>query len=208
GTARPPEKPEKHVGRGLVLPLYVSGNHAPGWWAVCITMLADASAFAALVFGYFYYWTIDEGFLDRAAHGTGAGWASAAAVTMIVAWASTLWAARANRQGQVAHSRMLLGVAALAGALATYCMLAVPASTDLVPTAHVYDATVWLVAGWTALHLGVGLLMAVYCLARSAAGLLTPVYDADLRNTMLYWHFTLGQGLAALAMLVLFPAGD
>ncbi|HMM75973.1 MAG TPA: cytochrome c oxidase subunit I [Gammaproteobacteria bacterium] len=206
GTARPPEKPAKHVGRGLVLPLYAAGTGAPGWWGMCITMLADASAFAALVFGYFYYWTIDEGFLDRAVQGTGAGCAGAAAAAMLGAWASVLCAARVNRHGHAGRGRLLLGMAALGSAIAAGCALAVPASAGLAPAAHVYDAMVWLVAGWIALHVAVGLLMVLYCLARSAARLLTPVYDADLRNTALYWHFALGQGLAALAMLALFPA--
>ncbi len=45
-----PEKEEKDCGRGLVLPLYVSGDLAPGWWAMFITMIDDLSAFFGLVF--------------------------------------------------------------------------------------------------------------------------------------------------------------
>ena len=70
GTARIPEKPEKAVGLGVVLPLYASGPHSVGWWAMFITMLGIMSAFLSLVFGYFFYWTSRPTFLD---HVTGPG---------------------------------------------------------------------------------------------------------------------------------------
>ena len=47
GTGLIPEKPSKPAGRGLVLPLYSSGPVSPGWWAMFITMTADATAFPA-----------------------------------------------------------------------------------------------------------------------------------------------------------------
>ena len=74
GTAAIPEKPEKDVGLGLKLPLYVSGPASVGWWAMFITMLADLTAFVCLVFGYFFYWTIHEDFPPDAAQGPGVFW--------------------------------------------------------------------------------------------------------------------------------------
>ncbi|MGC1955296.1 MAG: cytochrome c oxidase subunit I, partial [Gammaproteobacteria bacterium] len=62
GTALIPEKEDKNVGLGLRLPLYRSGPESVGWWAMFITMLADMTAFAGLVFGYFFYWTIHDDF--------------------------------------------------------------------------------------------------------------------------------------------------
>ena len=62
GTAIIPEKPEKDVGLGLRLPLYVSGPRSVGWWAMFITMLGDMTAFLSLVFGYFFYWTVHADF--------------------------------------------------------------------------------------------------------------------------------------------------
>src|SRR3546814_17699035 len=60
GTAEIPEKAEKAVGLGLTLPLYASGPAGVGWWAMFITLLGDATAFAGLVFGYFFFWTIHD----------------------------------------------------------------------------------------------------------------------------------------------------
>src|SRR5690606_31604348 len=50
GTARIPEKPEKHVGLGLTLPLYATGSESVGWWGMLVAMLGDMTAFLALVF--------------------------------------------------------------------------------------------------------------------------------------------------------------
>ncbi len=61
-TALIPEAPTGDVGLGLTLPRYASGSDAPGWWAVWITMLGDATAFACLVFGFFFYWTASDNF--------------------------------------------------------------------------------------------------------------------------------------------------
>src|SRR5690606_9864478 len=58
GTAIIPEKPEKDVGLGVTLPIYVSGVKSVGWWAMFITMVGDGTAFASLIFGYFFYWTV------------------------------------------------------------------------------------------------------------------------------------------------------
>jgi hypothetical protein len=42
-------------------------------------------------------------------------------------------------------------------------------------------------------------------MARSAAGLLTPVRRATFDNTMLLWHYTVGQGLLGLLVVHGFP---
>jgi cytochrome c oxidase subunit I+III len=47
--------------------------------------------------------------------------------------------------------------------------------------------------------------MLLYCVARSLAGRLTVVYDIDLRNVALYWHFAAITALVTVAVLALFP---
>ena len=71
GTAFIPEKEAKDVGLGLRLPLYASGPASVGWWAMRITMLGDITAFVALVFGYFFYWTIHADFPPDPTYGPG-----------------------------------------------------------------------------------------------------------------------------------------
>ena len=72
-TALVPETDVADAGLNLTLPRYASGPNSVGWWGMWITMLGDATAFASLVFGFFFYWTASAGLSTgrRAACGCG-----------------------------------------------------------------------------------------------------------------------------------------
>lgn len=203
GTARIPEKPTTDAGMGLELPLYASGSASVGWWAMFITMVGDGTAFLSLVFAYFYYWTIHAAFPPEGMATPDAGLALGAGAATLLAWLLMLFARRENwrnRPGMVRASLTVSLLLALAGAA-----LLLLAPWHLAPTEHVYPATVWVLALWTALHLVVGVLMQGYCLAGSFAGKLTGAHDIDLRNVVLYWHFAALTMATTLAVIVLAP---
>ena len=189
GTAVIPEKPEKDVGLGLKLPLYKSGPHSVGWWAMFIMMMGDATAFLGLVFGYYYFFTIHADFPPPATVGPGVLWPSVAFGLFAVAWAAALGARLSNQAGRVGRARALMAAGALVALAASAALLWGPYVTGLRPTAHVYPATVWVIIIWTAAHGVAGSLMLGYCLARSLAGRMTPAHDIDIFNVALYWHF-------------------
>ena len=193
GTARPPEAARMDAGRGLTLPLYASGPRSVGWWAMCITMVGDATAFVSLVFGYFFYWTIHAEFPPPEATGPG------------LAWAAVLAARHTNRTGRVATARLALAAGAGLAIASIAAGAAAILTTGLDPVVHVYDATVWVLVIWTALHLAAGVLMQIYCLARSLAGHMTPVHDIDIQNVTLYWHFAAATLAVTMAVIGLFP---
>jgi cytochrome c oxidase subunit I+III len=189
GTAVIPKRETKSAGLGLHLPLYASGASSVGWWAMLITMLADFTAFISLVFGYFFYWTIHEDFPPDPAAGPGAFWPGLGAALALGSWALTLLAQRWNRQDRARIFYAGLLAALVLGLAGGAALLAGPWLTRLDPKTHVYPAIVWLLALWTALHIGVGLIMQVYCLARRWAGRMTARHDMDIANVALYWHF-------------------
>jgi cytochrome c oxidase subunit I+III len=204
GTAEIPEKPAKNAGLGLTLPLYASGPDSVGWWAMFITMVGDGTAFASLVFGYFFYWTIDPGFTSGSA-GPGVSWPLLSAALFTLAWGLMLAARSLNRQGATGLMRVSL-VAALAATLAASAAgFAGPWTHAMDPTAHVYPAIVWILVIWVLAHATVGAVMQLYCLARSLAGRLTAEHDMDLVNSTLYWHFLLVTAVVSFAILGLFP---
>jgi len=205
GTAEIPEKEEKDVGLGLSLPLYRSGPHSVGWWAMFITMLGDAAAFASLIFAYFFYWTIHSDFPGSP---TGA-WAlfcyGIGIAAVLGAWALTFASRRWNAAGAVSASRLAI-IAAIVLALASgAALLAAPYIDGLDPRLHAYPAIVWILVLWTVAHIGIGVVMLGYCLARSLAGRLTPRYDIDICNVALYWHFAAINGALAPMLVALFP---
>jgi len=205
GTAIIPEKDEKDVGLGLKLPLYVSGPASVGWWAMCITMFADLTAFVCLVFGYFFFWTVRTDFPPDPAPGPGVLWPTIAAGLLLGAWGLMLGARRWNKHDcRVAFYTGLLLAAGLAVAGAGVLLVG-PWVTGLNPQSHVYDATVWLIAIWTALHVAIGALMQLYCVARRGAGHMTARYDVEITNVVLYWHFTALTTVVTVAVIAGFP---
>lgn len=208
GTSIVPEKPTKHAGHGLVLPLYSSGSASPGWWAMVITMTADAAALASLVFGYLFYWTVHPEFPPPAApglEGPGRFWPLTALGLFALGWGAAVASRQANAGGRTSLSRGLVALAAAATGAAGLAALAGPASSGLDPTLHVYPAIVWVLAIWIAAHAAVGVIMQAYVLARSLAGRLTPVHDGDLRNVAVYMHFVASGAAVTLTVTALFP---
>lgn len=205
GTAIIPEKERKDIGLGVEVPLYVSGSGSVGWWAMFITLLADVTAFVCLLFGYFYYWTIHRDFASAAASGPGVFWPVLGGGLLLATWALTILARRANR-----HDRAWVFYAALAFAVAlavagSVALLAGPLRTSLDPTSHVYPAIVWLLVLWCVVHVGVGVIMQIYCVARRLAGRMTARHDIDITNVTLYWHFTAITVALTTAVIAGFP---
>ena len=84
-------------------------------------------------------------------------------------------------------------------------LLAAPRLAGMDPTAHAYQATVWLLVGWTVVHIAVGVVMQLYCIARRAAGRMTAEHDIDIHNVTLYWHFVAITVLVTVATIAGFP---
>ena len=70
---------------------------------------------------------------------------------------------------------------------------------------HVYPATLWVIAIWNAVHLAVGAVMQLYCIARRAAGRLSAEHDIDISNVTLYWHFMAVMIAITVAVIAGFP---
>ncbi|MGZ3215275.1 cbb3-type cytochrome c oxidase subunit I [Paracoccus sp. T5] len=202
-TARIPEAEMKDAGLGLSLPTYASGPQSVGWWAMWITMLGDATAFASVVFGFFFYWTADANFPPEGAAHADLGLVGLSALALVLAWALTLGARYLNRAGRTGAARAALVAGPLA-ALAGGAML-VLSVLHLAPSSHVYPAVVCALVIWTGVHVLVGVLMQLYCLAGTIFGKIDPDHDADLWNVSLYWHFHVLTVLVTAAVIGLGP---
>ncbi len=205
GTALRPQETSKDVGLGLRLPTYATGPGSVGWWAMFTMMLADVTAYVSIVFGYFFFWTVHEDFPPRGAPGPGVVWPAAAALLVAGSWLLTVLAGRWNSRDRGAAVHAALGGAMLLAVAGSAALVAGPWTRGLDPTQHAYPAIVWVLVAWTVVHIAVGVLMHVYCVARRAAGRTTAARDADLRNVILYWHFTVLMAVATVAVTAGFP---
>lgn len=204
-TARIPEEEEKDCGRGLRLPVYMSGNASVGWWAMFITMVGDMTAFFGLVFAYFFFWTVHPEFPPEGTRPPSFAWLTLGAALLGAAWALVAGALRWNGQARTGRARLALALAGLPALLGMAALAQACLVSGLDPTRHAFDATCWVLVLWLGAHMLVALIMLGYCFARSRAGILTPRHDADLRNSALYWHFMLATALLVYALLALFP---
>ncbi|WP_374679633.1 cytochrome c oxidase subunit I [Hydrocarboniphaga effusa] len=205
GTALIPEQDEKDVGRGLRLPIYVSGPTSAGWWAMFITLVGDMTAFASLVFGYFFYWTLHADFPPRDIAGPGLLWPLTGAACLLSAWLLVIAARAFNSADRAAAYYAAMITAALLSLAGLAALLAAPLSHDMDPSAHVYPAVVWLMVIWAGVHIAIGLVMLLYCIARRAAGRMTARYDIDIHNVTLYWHFLAITIFVTVAVIAGFP---
>lgn len=205
GTSDQPEKPEKDVGRGLALPLYAKGSSSVGWWSLLITMIGDMTAYFSLVFGYFFFWTIHDDFppAESALHDD--QWMMPALVMLLAAWLLTLLARHANARGHALlfHGSLLAGV--LLASAGSVSLVLAPLDAGMDPQAHVYPAIVWVLVGWTALHIVLGIVMQLYAIARRAAGRLSAQHDIDIHVVALYWHFVAITAFVTVAVIAGFP---
>lgn len=163
------------------------------------------TAFVALVFGYFFYWTIHTDFPPEPLPGPGVFWPGLSGVLLLGAWWLTLLARRWNQRDQaVGFYGGLLSAVALAVA-GSGALLAGPWITGLDPASHVYPATVWVLVLWTVVHIAAGVIMQLYCVARRMAGRMTARYDIDIVNVALYWHFSAMTVVITVAVIAGFP---
>ncbi|SFB85954.1 cytochrome c oxidase subunit I [Tropicimonas isoalkanivorans] len=202
-TSWPPEHEMRDAGLGLRLPNYAAGPNSVGWWAMWITMLGDATAFASVVFAFFYYWTSSADFPPVAMPDPDRALVGLAVVGLLLAWAATVSAAWLNARARVTAARAALIVAPVAAAGGAAAL--VLSVIGLSPSTHVYPAVMCALAIWVVVHAGVGIVMQLYCLAASVAGKMTPRHDADIQNVTLYWHFHLIAVLVTCAVMGLAP---
>jgi cytochrome c oxidase subunit I+III len=110
-----------------------------------------------------------------------------------------------NRQARAAlFYAGQLGALAL-GTAGGAALLLGPWLSGMDPASHAYPAIVWLLSIWTVLHVTVGLIMHVYCLASRLRQRTTARHDIDLHNVSLYWHFTLLTVLITTLVIAGFP---
>ena len=170
-----------------------------------ITMIGDGTAFASLVFGYFFFWTIHADFTaGHAGPGMALADGRAGAVRRRLgrdARRAPAERARLDRR----HARWRSSPPSSLTLAASPPAFAGPWHTPCDPTAHVYPAIVWMLVIWVLAHAA---------RRRRHAALLPgaqPRRPADagarhrLRNVALYWHFMALTAVITFAVIGLFP---
>ena len=132
-------------------------------------------------------------------------WPAIAAGLLLSSWILTLLARRWNARSSPRAFYVVLCLAIVSAAGGGAALVLGPWLTGLDPASHSYPATVWLLVIWTALHVVLGVIMQIYCLARRLARRMTREHDIDLQNTTLYWHFAILTAITTVLVIAGFP---
>jgi heme/copper-type cytochrome/quinol oxidase subunit 3 len=188
------------IGGGLRLPVYASGPSSQAWWAMVILMLVAGSLYGCVLFSYLYLWTVSPGSWPGADGLPSALYPWAAAALLLSSSGAVALAGRTL--GRRGHCYPLaLAVPLLAAAIG----VAFAAQRDVAPAESAYGAIVYAFLVIDGFFAAAAVVLALYALARQAAGRLDRVRRVTFDNARLFWHYSVAQTLAGLAMVHGFP---
>ena len=194
----PPEPAPVPVGGGLVLPLYATGPMSHAWWGVVVVLLASAALYGCALFSYLFLWTVSPEVWPAAAP----PWIPGALAALLLAASSAAvgWAnRRVARDGdcRALYAAIGLLLLAFAASLATH--------RDLTAKESAYGAVVHAILVVDGFFAATAIVLAAFALARHAHGLLDARRRVNFDNARLFWHYTVVQTLAGLALVHAFP---
>jgi len=184
------------AGRGAVLPLAGETDRAPGWWGSVFLLVANATFFGSLLFGYAFLWTVAPGWPppewlppSMAELGIGAGSAIGAALAMRLAILR-------NRRSETPVPFLALALAATLATALTFGMLILRLPP---PDGHAYAATLLILGAYVMLHALLAGLMQAFLIVRARRGFISPRRRAELPIVLLWSDYV--AAVAALSLL-------
>jgi cytochrome c oxidase subunit I+III len=188
-------------------PLHTHTFDGPGMWGMGVTLIANVSLFLALLFGWFYLWTVAPRWQAPAASPL-SGFALLLAGVLLTA--ATLWLRRivSNlRSGTAARLQMQFwGVASLGLAhvgVLLYVFIAAPLS----PTLTAHDAVIAVFLTYLLLHAGLACVLAALQALRVRQGYVGPQAPYEPVVVEKWWSYTLLAFWLSYVCVVLFPTG-
>jgi cytochrome c oxidase subunit I+III len=192
------------VGLGISVPVHTEVAESPPWLALIMTLVADATSFACLLFGAFYLWISAPNWPPAQGFAPSVELAVAVVAALIAAAVAAHRALHTLSAGGSPRAGLTVAFLALLVAIAMDVWLisrVVPR-----PTEHALGATVAALLGYVALHVGVGILFLISNAMRLRAGLISSRRHLDLRLTRLWVDYTAVTGIIAVGLVLALPS--
>ncbi|MGU9982248.1 cytochrome c oxidase subunit I [Phreatobacter sp. HK31-P] len=191
------------TGGGVTVPPHHEAAEAPGWWGSIFTLVADASFFMALIFGYAFLATVAPGWPPPRLF-------SATLIPILVtfgAMALALVAARHARHANVsgrtvaAARSSFFSAGLMALALAGLLLTAWRGAGS--PAAHAYDAVIWVLVAYAGVHLVVAGTMLAFAGQRLARGFVSAARSLEIRVACLWSGYAVFAGAAVICAIAI-----
>jgi cytochrome c oxidase subunit I+III len=205
-TDRPVPQKEVDVGAGIMLPTYVTGPSAHGWWAIICVLVVAGMIFLMAVFSYLFLYGIHPSFWTVP---TERWWALPIAGAYGLAVLLVLYGWRLmTREGSTNWSptaAILFACFFITAALTAdwFSWQAQGIDPELTSQGAMSHAMLALQAQLVA----VVMLMGLYLSARTARGLVTRPRNTTFDVVCLFLLYTSAQGAATALLIRLFPVG-
>ncbi|MBM6594947.1 cbb3-type cytochrome c oxidase subunit I [Microvirga pudoricolor] len=199
--------PPAQIGGGITLPVYATGSVSHSWWAVSILLVVIGMIFTCLLFSYFFLWLVNTtAWPPQGVTLPSTIWSLAAGGLYV---GSSALIALASRRlagaGRAPSVPWLIGLAVVLLAAGWVLDLTAQWRTGLGPEDSAYGATVYAILSIHGVVAATAVLMGLYTMARWWSGRLDAVRRSTFDNTMLFWYYTSGQGVAGLVVVYGFP---
>ena len=184
-----------NVGRDLNLRPASEVPDPPGWWGSMFLLLADATLFGSLIFGFAFLWTVAPNWPPQEWFEAGPLWLVVLVVGIAIAPLAIRHGLKQVEQGRSAGPSFSLA--------ASGCLMLTAAALLLLvyvpdPTRHAYDATLWVIAGYIGFHTTLVTAMSFFLLARNARGFLSPNKKGEIRIVRLWIDYAAVTSLIGL----------
>ncbi|MFN3661869.1 cytochrome c oxidase subunit I [Yoonia sp.] len=155
------------VGQGINLPPASQAGRPPGWWGSLFLLIANATFFGSLLFGFVFLWTIAPGWpppvwIDASVVELGSG-----LLAGIISVLAIHVAIRTKRAGGSAIAALVIALLATLG-LAICCGTLMWRTPE--PTDHAYAATLFVLGSYGLFHALLAALMVGHLIARVLRG--------------------------------------
>jgi heme/copper-type cytochrome/quinol oxidase subunit 3 len=187
------------------LPTDVAGSRSPGWWAMILVIMTEATLFASFLASYFYL------------QSNAASWPPddikppellLPIVGTIILIGSSLpmwWADRSIARGNTTQLRVCLILGFILGVSFLGIQVYEYAHEDFGFADNTYSSLFFTITGAHGLHVLIGLVMNAYIILRAFLGHFSARRRLAVQNVVMYWHFVDAAWIFVFASLYLSP---
>ena len=187
-------------------PLHSRTLDGPGLWGMGVTLLANGALYLALLFGWFYLWTVAPNWQVPEHMPFNHGLLLASALLLSLA---TWWQARAIKRLRRGDARNLRGHMALVAGLGlgqTGLLLWTLLGGELAPRATAHDAVILVMLIYNLLHCALATILSALQALRVHCGYVGAHAPYEPLVVGQLWYYNLGVLWSSYFALVLFPS--